>query len=142
MVFCMARREVRVYRSMVDWWLAVLTIGGLGLGLIVVAVAAWSEGDPLSLGIFLSVLVMVGILAWPVTYTLTEDELVVRSGVLRWRVRFTEVEGVVATRAMWSSPAWSLDRLRVDYGKGRWILISPERREEFVRELKGRAGLG
>jgi hypothetical protein len=35
-----------------------------------------------------------------------------------------------------SSPACSLGRLRIEYGRSRSILISPKNREDFLRELE------
>jgi hypothetical protein len=37
-----------------------------------------------------------------------------------------------------SSPALSLDRLKIDYSDARSIMISPEDRERFLADLKSR----
>jgi hypothetical protein len=37
-----------------------------------------------------------------------------------------------------TSPAFSLDRLRIEYGRGRWIMISPRDKDGFLRELEVR----
>lgn len=37
-----------------------------------------------------------------------------------------------------ASPALSLDRLKIEYGQGHWIMISPRDREGFLRELESR----
>ena len=68
-------------------------------------------------------------------YVLEGNELRIRSGPFRWRIAIEEIHGVSATRLPWSSPALSLNRLRIDYGEDKWILLSPERREEFLQRL-------
>jgi hypothetical protein len=46
-------------------------------------------------------------------------------------------------RGALSSPALSLDRLRVEYGRSQWLMISPADKERFLRELNARrAALG
>ena len=49
---------------------------------------------------------------------------------------------VQKTRAPWSSPAWSFDRLRIDYRspgeKPRWVLISPTDETRFIDDLAAR----
>lgn len=76
--------------------------------------------------------------AHPVYYMITDFELVVRSGFLQYRVPLASIVEVRPTRNPLSSPAWSLDRLRVEYRKGtktRYLLISPEDKTAFLREL-------
>jgi hypothetical protein len=45
---------------------------------------------------------------------------------------------VVPTRNPLSSPALSLDRLRIEYGQGRAIMISPADKGPFLRALEER----
>lgn len=74
-------------------------------------------------------------------YELTGGELVIRSQL--WGVRFgaiplTAIVEVRPTRNPLSAPAWSLDRLQIDYvvdGRKRLGLISPGDREGFYRAL-------
>ena len=69
---------------------------------------------------------------------LTEHDLLVRSGPFRWRVPLGQIHSVTPTRNPLSSPALSLDRLRIEYGDGKWILISPRERERFLEALEAR----
>jgi hypothetical protein len=45
---------------------------------------------------------------------------------------------VLATRSPLSSPALSLDRIRIDYGKGKSVMISPLNKADFLLELQSR----
>jgi len=71
-------------------------------------------------------------------YLLGDVNLDVRSGPFRWVVPIGEITGIERTRALLSSPALSLDRLRIRYGASREIMISPENRDAFIRQLEAR----
>jgi hypothetical protein len=49
-----------------------------------------------------------------------------------------DIRTVTPTRNPLSSPALSLDRLRIDYGRGRRIMVSPRDPGAFLRELRRR----
>ncbi|MFZ5827135.1 MAG: PH domain-containing protein [Bacillota bacterium] len=71
-------------------------------------------------------------------YTVTDQEVIVRSAFLIWRVPLAEVTRVRRTGNPLSSPALSLNRLEVRWGKGRWIIISPADQAEFLQVLRQR----
>ncbi len=128
------------YPTKVDLWLLLLVGAGMLVGTFGVIAAGLQAGDWIAAGVFLLVWIAVGALAWPVEYILTDEELIVRSGVIRWRVPLVEFVSIQATRDPSSAPAWSLDRLKITYGK-KTILISPTRREEFLDDLEERVRL-
>jgi PH (Pleckstrin Homology) domain-containing protein len=70
------------------------------------------------------------------TYYLIEgDTLVIRSSLITWRIPIREIRRITPTRSAISSPALSLDRLRIDYGS-KWILVSPQERARFLDALR------
>jgi hypothetical protein len=71
-------------------------------------------------------------------YGFSRDRLVIRSGPFKWRVPLSDIDSVRPSRNPLSSPATSLDRLHVRYGK-RSVLISPEDKPGFLRALVARA---
>ena len=71
-------------------------------------------------------------------YTLDGDALRIRAAFFRWRVQLGAIDSVEPARNPLSSPACSLDRLRIDYGAKR-IMISPLDKAGFVRALAARA---
>lgn len=89
------------------------------------------------------ILVIYGALLFPVTYGITGDELIVRSGWVRARVPLERILAVVPTHAPWSAPALSLNRLEVSWGPGRLerTRISPRERDRFLELLAARTGL-
>ena len=69
-------------------------------------------------------------------YTVTADTLQIRSGPFRWRIALSDVREVSPSRSWVSSPALSLDRVRIRYGVGRSILVSPREKQRFIDSLR------
>jgi membrane protein YdbS with pleckstrin-like domain len=129
------------FKSKVDSWLVVVVIV-TGLAALAAGGVAFREGAP---GSLLTLLVVVAlVIALPVSllaathYTFEGDALRIRSGPFRWSISLAEIRGVQSTRNPLSSPALSLDRLRITYGPGKFIMISPENQDGFLRELAKR----
>ena len=134
----------RIYQTKVDRWLGLIlafsvavliagavplligppaqTLMGLGIGILCLATAAW-----------------IGWIPFNTRYEIDEIELVIRSAGFCWRVRLDSIVEVRPTHNLLSSPACSIDRLRVDYrtwsGRSKYILISPKQKVEFLRDL-------
>jgi hypothetical protein len=69
-------------------------------------------------------------------YELTDEKLIIRTGPIRYVVKLEAIQQVTPSRSPLSSPALSLDRLRVRYrGGGTGVLISPEDKQGFLRAL-------
>jgi len=131
----------RTFRSKIDAWLVALVGGAailplvaglwlLALGQVrgVLLLTAW--------GLITSLLLVV--LSFPLRYTLQADRLHIQSGRLDWDVPYRSLGRVAPSRNPLSAPAWSLDRLRLDYAGGGFILISPADRGAFLQELAAR----
>jgi hypothetical protein len=83
-------------------------------------------------------LAVILIVAYPVSYEIVPPYLVIRSGMFHSRIALSSIESVKPTRNPASAPAWSLDRLQIDYrkkGKHTFTLISPENKQFFLNEL-------
>jgi len=133
------------YATKVDWWLALLVAAAVASGPVIGFVTAPNPEEGLRVALYvaifaLSALAVIFLLAWPVHYQMQERELVVRSGLLRWKIPYERITRVRRTRKPLSSPAWSLDRLQIDWG-GDTILISPKDQERFPDDLAARTGL-
>jgi hypothetical protein len=130
---------VVIHKSKVDAWLVAV----LAISIIVslfAAVAVLAEGSTTSwaLAAFIAG-IGAGLPIWLLSttrYTLHGDQLIVQSGPFKWRVPVTEITGVTPTSNPLSSPALSLDRLRIDYGRGASLMISPRDKEKFLSDLE------
>lgn len=136
------------YKSKVDWWLGILLVVLFLAGpvSILVGVYMMASGQPgngvdwslLATGVLI-VLTFAG-LVWPVRYTLTEDSLLIRNGFLRSRYLYADITGAIPSRNLLSSPALSIDRIKVTCTTGiGFVLISPEDKDKFLQDLANRA---
>lgn len=132
------------YYSKKDIWLLAL-IGAVFLLPIVLAIYDLFMGDIdglLSLLFGIAVPGTLLLLTYPLYYDLTPSALRVRGGILiDKQIPLSAVQGVTPTRNPLSAPAWSLERLRVNYqieGSESFVLISPEDKAGFMTELTRR----
>ena len=126
-----------VFRSKIDLWLLIVLIAAAVFPLTQ-AISALQHGiswipHALILGL------LAGGLLWllrSTNYTVDQKTLVIQSGPFRWLIPKDEITRVVPSKSIISSPALSLDRLRIDYGGGRnSILVSPKDKTGFLKAV-------
>ena len=131
----------RTFRSKVDWWLRIAILVPV-IGSVAAVLAISVVKSPfLAVAVLPLVLISVGVPMWILRstyYTFGDRELNVRCGPFEWRIPLNGVRAVTPTHNPLSSPALSLDRLRIDYGVRDSIMVSPDDKTEFLRELKRR----
>lgn len=135
--------QAQVFPSRIDAWLAVVLLLAMAAALASVFVSAGAGTLVGWTAAVLTALIGVGLPLWlllATRYTLQGDALLVQSGPFRWRVPLAEIRSVTPTSNPLSSPALSLQRLRIDYGRGRWLMISPRDREQFLQALEAARG--
>jgi hypothetical protein len=121
-----------IFPAKISWWL---------FGPILLALTA-NIGYDLLHGAWLAALFSAGVAALVLyvvlgtRYTLTDTELLIQSGPFGWRVPVQQIKRVVPSRNPLSSPAPSLDRLKISYNKYDWVLISPRDKAAFLDALK------
>lgn len=112
--------------------MVVIVLGIMG----VAGYLTYQEGEIeelLPLGLAL-VLVLVSLLS--IRYTITEEgKLVVRAFFLKQTYDLSKLESITPSRSLLSSPAASLRRLRLDFGVGKPLIISPAAQEYFIEEV-------
>jgi hypothetical protein len=66
-----------------------------------------------------------------------DNRLIIRCGFLyRKEVDIQSIQRIKETGNPLSSPAISLDRLEIRYGKSGWVLVSPKGKKGFIAALK------
>jgi len=140
----MSQTECVWFRSKVDWWLGLIIVALPFIELAALisavqsgereAVLATATGSALVLAIY-------ALLVVPIRYGVDGESLIIRFGVIRRRVALESIREVRPSRNPLSSPALSLDRLKIGLEAGGYALISPTDREEFLVILAARAGL-
>jgi hypothetical protein len=118
------------FESKRDAWLLALAFGGPAIVLAIL------PGPVVVKAIAICIVLLFGVASFRSTYYVIEAEtLTVRSMGLRWRIPIRDILSITPTRSVASSPALSLDRLRIDYGT-RSILVSPQDRNRFIAALR------
>lgn len=127
------------FASKIDRWIRALLIGAIVLDLVIMARIAMRPGDPLATTATIVLLAMaVALLASLLLrtyYTVDKGILRIVSGPFRWTIGIDQIGSVTQSRSPWSSPALSLDRLLIRYGRGRRIMVSPADKHGFLRAI-------
>jgi len=130
----------QVYPSKRDGWIVILLWVAVAL-MLFAAGNLWRASAPFALRLLISFLLILvaTFVLWTLygtRYTLTENALIVQSGPFRWVIDLESITHVSPKRDLLSSPACSLDRLHICYGKGRLrMMISPQDKAGFLRDL-------
>jgi hypothetical protein len=139
------RKNMRqVYPSKRDGWIVILLWAGVAV-MLFAAGNLWRAPAPFAFRLLISVLLIfvAAFVLWTLygtRYTLTENTLIVQSGPFRWVIDLEAITEVFPTRNPLSSPACSLDRLHIRYGKSRiGMMISPQDKAGFLRDLMVRS---
>lgn len=128
-----------VYRSKIDTWLLVVLVSAMAIsGFASIAVMFsdspakwWVIVQTLGVGVALPLWLLVS-----TRYTLDAHLLIVRCGPFKWRIPIADITGISPTANPLSSPALSLDRLRIDYDRSRQLMISPRDKAQFLQDIK------
>ncbi|MDH3532836.1 MAG: PH domain-containing protein, partial [Gammaproteobacteria bacterium] len=127
------------FNSKIDRWIfVVLALAIVGNFVAIIGVALDSEDPFVTTGVILACLLATALvvsLLIGTHYTVDHGQLRIASGPFRWKLQIDQITSVEPTRNPLSSPALSLDRLRIRYGEGRQILVSPADQRGFLRAL-------
>ncbi len=91
----------------------------------------------IAIAILLPVILFVVHMFLTTKYTIEGDNLVIKCGFLYHKtIDINTIRRIAETNNLLSSPATSLDRLEILYGKFDSVLISPRRKAEFINDIK------
>lgn len=96
-------------------------------------------GEPkwIGLAIILPVIAFVVHLFATTNYTIDGKHLIIKSGFLvNKTIEIHSIKKIIETNNPVSSPATSMDRLEITYGKFDSIVISPKEKLAFIEDLK------
>ena len=128
---------------MIDIWIALLLVAG-PLILLNLGIYLHKTGEEQNSLICISAGILIGLVTWilafPCQYTLEDKSLLAQSGILKWRIPYAEIQTVELSNSILSGPALSLQRIEVQYDRGR-ILISPNERDLFLKELRKKVSM-
>lgn len=125
----------KVYKSKIGLELVIplVLVFGTVLALLIPEERNW-------IGFFIILLVIFFIvhMLLTTTYTIENDKLTIKCSFLYHKtIEINTIKIITETNNPLSSPAASLDRLEIFYGKFDSVLISPKREFEFIHDIKG-----
>jgi hypothetical protein len=127
------------FNSKIDLWMRIVLIAVIIGEAVAIGIAAFEAEDPLvTTGVLLLGMALVALTVWLMVgtcYIVDRGTLKVVAGPFRWRVPIEQITSVEATKSPLSSPALSLDRLRIRYSKHRRIMISPADKNGFLKAI-------
>lgn len=133
---------MHTFRSKKDWWILGFIIAATGILLQML----WSMQLRGTLAEYpehgIVYALVIAIMWWPVLntrYIVTQDRLIIRSMFLKWSILRSDIQQITPTNNPLSSPALSLDRLKIDYhkdGKSKSVLVSPKDKQKFIEVLQ------
>jgi len=128
-----------VYKSKTDAWLVAVFALAMAVSLSASATVLLAGESAIWWVIVFTVALGIGLPLWVLLgtdYRLESGQLHVRSGPFKWRIPVAAITNIVPTSNPLSSPALSLDRLRIEYEHGKTIMISPRDRDRFLRDME------
>lgn len=126
------------FRSKIDWWLLLIfvVITANIIFKIYQEVHHSSIGTNFShLIIYSLVIVVIWFPIFSTYYVVENSTLVIKSLVFRWKINIDDIIQIEPTYNPLSSPALSLDRLKISYmknGRVAKVMISPKDKEGFL----------
>lgn len=130
------------FRSKMDWWFLGFIIAMSGL-LAQLILTTNGKGILMQNLLFVVVYALTIVLLWwplwSTRYVVDQEQLTIRSLCFKWIIPLTAIQSVSETDNSISSPALSLDRLKIEYlkqGQTKTILVSPKDKVAFKAALK------
>jgi hypothetical protein len=130
---------VKRFNSKVDRWLMMILVVSLILDVAAIVIVVLTVPETIVMLLTAVVLLLMAILIASILvgthYTVDKKTLKIVSGPIRLRVSLDDINSVKATRNPLSSPALSLDRLMINYGKNRKVMVSPADKRGFLTAI-------
>jgi len=122
---------MKVFKSKIDWWFGLLLVYPIFMSVKSMLLGEWVGLLGLSI-----VVVLILFFSKTTRYIIIDNQLIVMSTwVVYERIDIFKITKIEKTNSILSSPALSLDRIRIRYNKYDEVLISPKVKKEFVDEL-------
>jgi hypothetical protein len=85
--------------------------------------------------IMILLILFIGWIWFGTGYKMMDNELKIYCGPFRHTISLQDIKEIKRTRSPLSSPACSLDRMEIKFGKSKRVMISPADKENFVKML-------
>jgi len=132
-----------IFTSKRDAWIVILIwVGALAIafgGIATLATVGTALAKLALAALYFAAAAFMFWVLYAISYAVDDEELLIRCGPFRYRVPLAQIDSVRPSRNPLSSPAASIDRLMIRWNsEKKRILISPEPRKKFLKELDAR----
>lgn len=122
---------MKVYKSKIDYWLALPLIYPFYL-----SVCSMVKGEWIGILVFFLLISLIAIVSFLTKYIVEDHTLIVKTAlVTHKKVDIHSIRKIEKTNSILGAPALSLDRIRIYYNKFDEILLSPKEKNDFVERL-------
>lgn len=130
------------FRSKIDWWLLLIFV--VITANIIFKIYQEVHYSSIStnfshLMIYSLVIVVIWLPIFSTYYVVEKNILVIKSLIFRWKINIDDITQIEPTHNPLSSPALSLERLKISYmknGRIAKVMISPKDKEGFLNTLR------
>ncbi|QXA08459.1 PH domain-containing protein [Acinetobacter pittii] len=132
------------FRSKIDWWLLLIFI----VTTAIIVMKIYEENHNYSLAsnfphliFYILIILVIWLPIFNTYYVVENNTLVIKSLVFRWKININDITQIEPTHNPLSSPALSLDRLKIYYmknGEVTSVMISPKDKETFLQAINKR----
>ncbi len=125
---------MKEFTSKIDTWLLGVIVAVILVSVVTVFLVMKKGGTIGYLSAIFMAVVGAALPVWlllSTKYIVTGEALIIRSGPFSQSVLLASISSVQNTRSPRSSPALSLDRLRISYANGKSIMVSPKNKRKF-----------
>lgn len=127
------------FRSRIDPWILILLVIAIA-GQIFALTAVLSSETQGSEALIVIGITIPGVLLIVSTllrthYTVSDGRVRVVCGPFAWNISISEITDISETHSPLSSPALSLDRLKISYGRNKRIMVSPADKRGFLKAI-------
>jgi len=130
------------FHTKIDWWILGFLIAMTGL-LIQLLYTMYAKGTMVEYPEHTAVYILtIAVIWWPVfntRYIIENEALIIHSLFLKWHIPLKNIQNISKTNNSISSPALSLDRLKIEYmkdGKIKQVLVSPRDQQAFRQAVE------
>jgi hypothetical protein len=123
---------MKYFRSKIDLWLPAVLCIALGFPIINgIYERVW---QPLAIFMPVALFIIYGFVK--LRYCIDGEVLIIKAGIMvSNRINIHDIKRIEKSNSILSSPALSLDRLSISYGKYEEILVSPKEKQAFIDAL-------
>lgn len=114
--------------------ITLILIISLIMGCILISLAVSSKWIPFFIDLLLYASILYLMIS--IKYEINELQLIIHQAMGKMVIDINTIKSIEPTHTIVSSPAASLDRLRINYNKYDEVIVSPRRKEEFIRQLQ------